>query len=54
MSFGIQIAWLPTWPRHTPSSKRRVIELAPLGGYFLEMYAKTTSSLVQQAHVCRN
>ena len=40
-SFVIQIAWLPAWPAPTPSSKRRVNELAPLGGYFLEMYAKT-------------
>ena len=33
-SFEIQIAWLPVWPAPTPSSKRRVNELAPFRGLF--------------------
>ena len=52
-SFEIQIAWLPVWPAPTPSSKRRVNELAPLGGYCLEIHTKTTSSLVSQSTTCR-
>ncbi len=52
-SFVIQIAWLPVWPAPTPSSKRRVNELAPLGGYFLKIHTKTTSPLISQRLVCR-
>ena len=52
-SFVIQIAWLPVWPAPTPSSKRRVNELAPLGGYCLEIHTKTTSCLVSQRTTCR-
>ena len=32
MSFWIRNAWLSTWPKPTPSSKRRVYELAPPKG----------------------
>ena len=41
-TFWIQNAWLPIWPRLSPSSKRRVDEVAPIGGWIGLKAGKTT------------